>query len=123
VAQAGETVDSEGLKTTTTGLVKGDDTLGPTLCTTVTYDNQSGRPTSFNGGFDWKLQSPNGAILSNTFAGSANLLKTGELAPGGKMTADVCFDARQGDSAGQYVVLLDPTFRLSSDRIAWVNTR
>ncbi|WP_461123246.1 DUF4352 domain-containing protein [Saccharothrix stipae] len=123
VAQAGETVDAEGLKVTTTGLVNGDDTLGPTLCTTVTYDNQSGGPTTFNGGFDWKLQSPNGAILSNTPTGSANLLQSGELAPGGKMTADVCFDAKQGNSTGQYVVLLDPTFRFSSDRIAWVNSR
>jgi hypothetical protein len=93
------------------------------LCTTVTYDNRSGSPTTFNGGFDWKLQSPNGAILSNTLTGSTNLLQSGELAPGGKMTADVCFDAKQGNSAGQYVVLLDPTFRFSSDRIAWMNSR
>lgn len=50
-------------------------------------------------------------------------LSSGELAPGGKMTADVCFDAKQGNSAGQYVVLLDPTFRFGSDRIAWVNAR
>jgi hypothetical protein len=123
VAQAGETVDAEGLRVTTTSLVAGDATLGPTLCTTVTYDNQSGRPTTFNGGFDWKLQSPNGAILSNTHTGSDNLLKSGELAPGGNMTADVCFDAKQGNSSGHYVVLLDPSFRFSSDRIAWVNTR
>ncbi|ROP39853.1 hypothetical protein EDD40_5255 [Saccharothrix texasensis] len=123
VAQAGETVDAEGLRITTTGLVDGDDTLGPTLCTAVTYDNQSGRPAPFNGGFDWKSQSPNGAILSNTFTGSDNLLRSGELAPGGKMTADVCFDAGQGKPPGQYVVLLDPTSRFGSDRIAWVNAR
>ncbi|MEV8436928.1 DUF4352 domain-containing protein [Actinosynnema sp. NPDC051121] len=123
VAQAGDTVDADGLRVTTTSLVAGDATLGPTLCTTVTYDNQSGRPATFNGGFDWKLQSPNGAILANTPIGSDNLLKSGELAPGGKMTADVCFDAKQGNSAGQFVVLLDPTFRFSSDRIAWVNAR
>ena len=123
MAQAGDTVDADGLRITTTSLVPGDDRLGSTLCTTVTYDNQSGGPTTFNGGFDWKLQSPNGAILSNTFTGSDNLLRSGELAPGGNMTADVCFDIRQGNSGGQYVVLLDPSFRFSSDRIAWVNTR
>lgn len=122
VAQAGQTVDADGVRITTTQITRGDSTLGETLCTTVTYDNQSDQPSTFNGGFDWKLQSPNGAILSNTPMGSDNLLQSGELAPGGKMTADVCFDARQGNPAGQYVVLLDPTFRFSSDRIAWVNT-
>ncbi|MEU4764875.1 hypothetical protein AB0H12_16605 [Actinosynnema sp. NPDC023794] len=60
VARAGETVDADGLRVTTTSLVPGEGTRGPTLCTTVTYDNQSGRPATFNGGFDWKLQSPNG---------------------------------------------------------------
>lgn len=122
VAQAGDTVDADGLRVTTSRLVPGGDTFRSTLCTTVNYDNQSGQPAKFNGGFDWKLQSPNGAILPNTFTGSTNMLQSGELAPGGKMTADVCFDAQQGSPAGQYVVLLDPTFRFSSDRIAWINT-
>jgi hypothetical protein len=123
VAQAGDTVDAGGLRIASTGLVPGNDSRSSTLCTTVTYDNQSGHPVTFNGGFDWKLQSPDGAILPNTLIGSDNLLKSGELAPGGKMTADVCFDAKQGNSSGHYVVLLDPSFRFSSDRIAWVNTR
>ncbi len=122
VARAGDTVDADGLKTTTTPLAPGDSTLGNTLCTTVTHDNQSDEPSTFSGGLDWKLQSPNGAILSSTFTGSDNLLQSGQLAPGGTMTADVCFDAPQGSPSGQHVVLLDPSFRFSSDRIAWLNT-
>lgn len=122
VAQAGETVDADGVQITTEPLAPGDATLGETLCTTATYNNQSGEPSSFNGGFDWKLQGPSGAILSPTLIGSDNLLSAGELAPGGTITGDVCFDAPQGTPSGQYIVLLDPTFSFSSDRIAWLNT-
>ncbi|GGP70582.1 DUF4352 domain-containing protein [Saccharothrix coeruleofusca] len=121
-AKAGETVDADGVRITTTQLVRGDSTLVDTLCTTVTYNNQSGQPSNFSGGLDWKLQGPDGAIFSNTFTGSKNILQSGQLAPGGIMTADVCFDAPKGTPSGQYVVLLDPTFRFESDRIAWLNT-
>jgi hypothetical protein len=122
VAQAGDTVDADGVQITAAALTRGDATIGETLCTTVTYNNQSDRPSAFNGGFDWKLQGPSGAILSPTITGSDNLLSAGELAPGGNTTGDVCFDAPQGTPSGQYVVLLDPTFSFSSDRIAWLNT-
>jgi hypothetical protein len=120
VAEAGQAVTADGVTTTTTALTTGDSTLGDTLCTTATYDNGSDAPAAFSS-FDWKLQDPNGAILSPTIAGSSNILRSGELAPGGTMTADVCFDAPQGDASGQFVVLLDPSFRFSSDRIAWLN--
>jgi hypothetical protein len=122
VAQAGDTVDADGVQITAAALTPGDATIGETLCTTVTYNNQSDQPSAFNGGFDWKLQGPSGAILSPTITGSDNLLSAGELAPGGNTTGDVCFDAPQGTPSGQYVVLLDPTFSFSSDRIAWLNT-
>lgn len=122
VAQAGEAVDAEGLVVTTTTLVAGDSTLGDTLCTTATYNNGTAGPASFNGGFDWKLQDPNGTILMTGFAGSDNILSAGEIAPGGNTSGDVCFSAPQGNPSGQYVVLLDPTFSFSSERIAWLNT-
>lgn len=122
VAQAGEQVDADGVQITAGPLTAGDDTFQKTLCSTVSYNNGSGEPASFNGAFDWKLQDPNGVILMNTFGGSDNALNSGELAPGGTLTADVCFTAPATQTPGQYVVLLDPAFSFSSDRIAWLNT-
>lgn len=121
VAQAGEAVDVDGLTVTATALTPGDDTLGDTLCTTTTYANGTGSAASFNL-IDWKLQDPNGTILNTGFTGSDNLLSTGEIAPGGSATGDVCFDAPQGSPSGQYVVLLDPSFSFTPQRIAWLNT-
>ena len=123
MAQAGEAVNADGLTVTTTPLKPGDSTLGKTLCTTVTYNNGTDEPATFNGGFDWKMQDPNGTILMTGLSGSRNMLSAGQIAPGGKATGDVCFDAPQGSPSGQYVVLLDPSFRFTSDRIAWLNER
>lgn len=121
VAQAGETVDANGVSVAATALTDGDSTLGETLCTTVTYNNGGASPAMFSL-IDWKLQDPNGTILNTGFTGSNNLLSTGEIAPGGSASGDVCFDAPQGNPAGQYVVLLDPSFSFSSERYAWLNT-
>ncbi len=120
--QAGETVDANGVSVMATPLTEGDSTLGETLCTTVTYNNGGDSAASFSL-IDWKLQDPNGTILNTGFAGSNNLLSTGEIAPGGNASGDVCFDAPQGNPSGLYVVLLDPTFSFSSERYAWLNTR
>jgi len=121
VAQAGAAVDAEGLVVTTTALTPGDDTFGETLCTTATYDNSTDAAAMFTL-FDWKLQDPNGAILSTGLIGSDNPLSRGEIAPGGNVSGDVCFTAPQGNPAGQYIVLLDPSFRFTAERIAWLNT-
>jgi hypothetical protein len=51
--------------------------------------------------------------------GPENKLATGEVAPGGNTTGDVCFE-NQPD-AGTYVVLLDPTIRPPTNRIGWIN--
>ena len=121
VAQAGAAVDADGLMVITTALTPGDDTLGETLCTTATYNNGTDSAAMFTL-FDWKLQDPNGAILMTGIVGSDNPLSTGEIAPGGTASGDVCFTAPQGNPSGQYVVLLDPSFSFSSERIAWLNT-
>jgi uncharacterized protein DUF4352 len=114
---------ADEITTTSTALKPVKPQFGnPQLCTDVSYANGSTETTSFNGGFDWKLQDPNGAILMNGFSGSDKQLAAGQLAPGGKVSGQVCFDAPRGSTAGQYVVLLDPSFRFTSDRIAWINT-
>lgn len=121
VVQAGGAVDASGVSVTTTALSPGDSTLGETLCTAVTYNNGGDSAARFSL-IDWKLQDPNGTILNTGFAGSDNPLSTGEIAPGGNASGDVCFDAPQGNPSGQYVVLLDPSFGFSSARFAWLNT-
>jgi hypothetical protein len=121
VAQAGEAVDADGLTVTAAALTPGDDTFGDTLCTTTTYANGTGSAASFSL-IDWKLQDPNGTILSTGIVGSDDALSTGEIAPGGSATGDVCFNAPQGNPSGQYVVLYEPSFSFTSQRIAWLNT-
>ena len=64
---------------------------------------------------------PNGTILSMTIGGSDNTLNSGDLAPGGKVSGDVCFE-NKGAAAGQYVVLYQGNI-FSGDRIAWLNNR
>lgn len=123
IAQAGEPVTTDGLTATSAALAPGDATLGRTLCTTASLSNGTDGVLAFNGMFDWKMQDPNGTILMPALTGSNNMLSAGEMAPGGKATGDVCFDAPQGSPAGQYVVFFDPAFRFTGDRIAWLNPR
>ena len=120
VAQAGAPVDKDGLVLTSTAIKAGDSTLGKTLCTTVGYSNGTDKSVSFNG-FDWKLQDPNGTILTMTIGGSDDTLNSGELAPGGKVAGDVCFENKNAPS-GQYVVLYEGNV-FSGDRVAWLNKR
>ncbi len=123
MAKAGDAVNAEGLTVTAGPLKPGDATLGKTLCSPVAYQNGRKEPVDFNGGFDWKLQDPNGTILMTGFMGSNTLLQAGQIAPGGRASGDVCFNAQQGTPPGQYIVLYDPSFRFTSDRIAWLNQR
>jgi hypothetical protein len=121
VGNAGATLTVGDLKITATPLKAGDSTLGETLCSTVTYMNTGSGQESFNGGFDWKLQDPNGAALMTGFTGSSSMLSAGQLAPGGQTTSDMCFDDKTGVK-GQYVLLFDP-MSFSSERGAWIMPR
>lgn len=122
VAQAGQSITLGDVVTTTTPLVEGDATLGPTLCSTVTIVNNGEDQASFNGAFEWALQDPQGASRNTTLGGSNSLLSAGELAPGGTVTGDVCFDNPTA-APGQYAVIYEPAFSFSGDRAVWVNTR
>ena len=123
MAQAGQPIDLDGVVTTATPLVQGQQFgTTPVLCSTVTIQNNSDETASFNGGFDWKLQDPNGASRSTTLGGSDNLLGAGDLVAGGTVTGDICFDVPEA-APGQYVVLYEPAFSFTSDRGAWINNR
>lgn len=122
-ANAGDAVTLDDVTTTTTPLFDATNPIGGShLCTTVTLNNGGDKSANFSI-FDWKLQDPAGASRSSTYTVTENQLSSGEVAPGGSATGDVCFDNPQGSPPGQYVVLLDPAFTFSSDRIGWINQR
>lgn len=120
VGQAGAPVTIGDATVTSAPIAKGDATFGKTICTATTLSNGSKETISFNA-FDWKLQTPSGTIVTTGFAGSKNMLSSGEIAPGGKASGDVCFDNKNAE-AGQFVVLYEPVFSFFSDRAAWINT-
>ncbi|WP_342022557.1 DUF4352 domain-containing protein [Arthrobacter citreus] len=122
VGQAGETLTLGDIAVTSTPLIAGDAAFGGSvLCTTATVQNNSSETIDFST-FDWKLQAPSGTINNTTITGSQNLLSTGQVAPGGTATGDICFDNEPAE-AGQSVVLYEPIFDFFSDRGAWINTQ
>jgi hypothetical protein len=120
-AAGGDTITNDDLAYTVMPLVATSSDFGDYVCSTVTIKNVGSKQNDFNG-FDWSLQDPSGTIRDTTYAPEKQLLSSGELAPGGQTTGDVCFDAAAGAGPGTYVVLFEDTFSLSSDRLAWVNT-
>ncbi|ETT24137.1 protein of unknown function DUF1942 [Rhodococcus rhodochrous ATCC 21198] len=121
-ANAGDAVTLDEVTITTTPLFEVNEPFNAVLCTTVTINNGGDDPADF-ADFDWKLQDPAGAIRDTWITGRPNLLGYGDVAPGGTATGEVCFDNRAGSPPGQYVVLYDPSFDFSSDRIGWINQR
>lgn len=120
VGQAGAALKLDDATATATPITRGDATFGPTVCTTATLVNGSKDQIMFSI-LDWKLQTPDGLIVSPTLLGSDNLLSSGEIAAGGKASGDVCFDNKNKE-AGQFIVLYEPLWAFSSDRAAWINT-
>lgn len=120
-AEPGQTVTVDEVAITSGPLTDGDSTFGQTLCTNVAIVNNGDDSQSFNP-FDYKLQDPAGASRNTTLGGSDTLLNSGELAPGGTVTGDVCFDNATG-AAGQYALIYAPSFSFSNERAVWVNNR
>lgn len=121
-ANAGDTITKDGVATTSTPLSVETNPIGDTLlCTTITINNESDEQVSFNT-LDWNLQNPNGASTMATFGGSGPDLSSGQLAPGGQTSGDVCFEGDPSAMPGEYVVLNDGYISFSSARLAWINT-
>lgn len=97
-AAFGTPVDRDGLKLTVTQPKAGDATVRKTICTTVTYENNTDQPVAFNT-FDWKLTDTAGVQVSPGFLGAdiSKTLGSGNLNPGGTKTGTVCFDRGAGD--------------------------
>jgi hypothetical protein len=106
--RVGDTVEFDGVLVTTTPLFTQSQRFGgPLQCSVVTYINYSDNIVSFNMGFDWKLQDSNGVIKSAGFMGD-DLLSAGELASGGTVAGNVCFD--EVDNTDTYTLILDDMF-------------
>jgi hypothetical protein len=114
---AGQTADIEGLQVTASPLRKAKPQFGsPVVCSDVSYQNNSQDKRSYNGGFDWKLQDPNGAIVSTTMGGDDKMLSAGELAPGGKVTGSACFTDPK--LTGDFKIIYNP-MDLHSTQVEW----
>lgn len=88
----GEAADADGMQVTATAPKSTSDGFGNSYwCTTVTYANNTGDQQHFNT-FDWKLVGTDGVEVDPTYAGSKNILGSGEFRPGGKKSGDVCFN-------------------------------
>lgn len=119
-AMAGETLNAKDLSISTTPLLAQFDFVGdPIVCTSVTIQNTSASTKSFNI-FEWKMQDPNGAIRNLNVFGGGESIGSGDLAPEGTASGEVCFDGDPSSAPGEYVVLHD-RFSFFSKRLAWVN--
>ena len=116
---AGESITAKGVTITSSALASGNDVLGPTACTGVTIQNNSGKELDFNI-MEFKLLAPSGTITDATIFGSDNLLSSGKLIDGGSTSGDVCFDTDVA-AGGQFVVIYEPLSFFSNHREAWVN--
>ncbi|MDK1361339.1 hypothetical protein QNO00_13825 [Arthrobacter sp. zg-Y1219] len=128
VAQGGESLELDGVTITATALSEGDSSPGsyPTLCASVTMENNSGATAEFDS-FDWNLQTPTGVIDYSSHYGSDSLLRTGKIASGGTASGDVCF-THDSPEAGDYLVLYTPSptapdYEEPEGRGVWVNNR
>jgi hypothetical protein len=66
--------------------------LGNQVCTTVTYQNVGSSQESFNP-FDWKFRTADGVESSASIPWNGDKpLRSGQLAPGGKVSGQVCGD-------------------------------
>lgn len=105
----------DGLQVSAGSLSDRTDFGGPVKCTDVTYRNTGSGTASFNI-WDWKLQDPAGAIRRISL-GSDNDLSSGELAPGGTVSGQVCFDAKSG-AQGTWTVIYEGGI-FGSENLSW----
>jgi hypothetical protein len=109
----GQTVDREGLQITAEPLRKVKPQYGDRMvCSKVSYKNTGDEAKSFNM-FDWKIQNSQGVQSPATMAQDGGL-QSGQLAPGGSVSGDVC--ATDPGTKGDYLVINEAVFE---DPIRW----
>lgn len=113
VGAAGDTLTVDGVSVTASPLETQSNPLGTVTCSKVSYTNSSGDNVSFNALFEWKLQDPSKVIHNMTPLGD-DLLSSGELADGGEVVGNVCFDT---SGSGQYKLTREPMS--FDDKMTW----
>ena len=76
------------------------------LCSTISYRNTSDTEQSSNQ-LDWKIQSPDG-VQSGAYMAQDEALQSGQLAPGGTVTGDVCIT--DPGAKGDYSLINEAVF-------------
>ncbi|MBL8928027.1 MAG: hypothetical protein JNM77_17625 [Pseudonocardia sp.] len=110
---AGQTVERDGVQITAEPLRKVKlQYTDRRVCSTITYRNGGSDEAPFNL-LNWKIQNPAG-VQSNAVYALDDGLKSGQLAPGGTVTGDVCI-IDQG-APGDYLVIHEGWF---ADPIRW----
>jgi hypothetical protein len=110
---AGQTVDRDGLQITAEPLRKVKPQYGDRMvCSKVTYNNTGTDQAPFNV-IDWKIQNPAG-VQSPAYMAQDGGLQSGQLAPGGSVTGDVC--ATDPGAAGGYLIINESFF---ADPVRW----
>lgn len=90
---------------------------GEGLCTNVSILNNDTDILTFNL-LEWKLQDPSGVSRMVGFFSGSNDLSSGELAPDGRVSGDVCFE---GADPGQYLVIYDSIGCFTCGREVWIH--
>lgn len=116
--QVGQTANLEGLQITVSPFKSTTQFGQKYLCTYVSYVNGTDRNVNYNGGFDWKLQDPNNNIVMTSFGGLDPSLSAGELAPGGKVNGNVCFN--NPGLKGTYRIQNEELISFSSNKTEWL---
>ncbi|MBP2370238.1 DUF4352 domain-containing protein [Pseudonocardia parietis] len=116
-APAGQTVSVGPLDVTAADLkLLTDEFTDDQLCSAVEYRNVGNGTASYNS-FDWKLQDPNGVIHSSGIPfGAESPLNSGQLAPGGTVSGDVCFDA---SASGAYQLQYASSMMAATPQATW----
>jgi hypothetical protein len=113
---AGQTVERDALQISAAPLRKVKPQYGTAMvCSKITYRNTGTSEQSFNM-FDWKIQDPAGVQSPATMAQKSGL-QSGQLAPGGTVTGDVC--ATGPGAKGDYLIINEPVL---TDPIRWKAT-
>lgn len=116
---AGETAVTEGGMEITAAPFTTQRFLGDTiLCSMVAYRNGTGTTETFNGLFDWEMQTPSGVIRIPTLGGD-NTLSAGQLTAGGTVRGNICFE-NPGEK-GDYWIITTTSF-WSGEKFRWKAT-
>lgn len=120
-ADAANTVVTRDMTVIATPLKSEKSSLGSgtELCSTVTVKNTSNESQDYNT-FNFKLQSPSGAVETTSGLGFNSDFGSGAIVAGGSKTGKVCTSVKAVEK-GQWVFIYDPS-PFTDERGIWLTT-